>query len=301
MIESLFNPKRIRATPLLRFEVFIAGFIFTMVGALFAINIVQPGPDAAGLGFLLVAFISIPAAPFFVQLFMIEERESVVNDYKQGLFTKNLFTRHLDVISIFTFFFLSVVVASSFFYVVAPPEMADAVFREQVNDLQAKGVIARSPGTGAAFGFAFSDYSFSDILFNNLVVLALAFVFSFALGAGAVFLISWNASVIGSLIGKIARYPESFGSVQTGNVFTNYLVALPVTILRLLPHGVFEFGAYFIAAIAGGVLSAGMIQEAIRDRRTHFSDIKCVLVDSLVYLGIAVVFIFVGAIIECGL
>lgn len=292
MIESLFNPKKIKSESKKRMEIFIAGIIFTLIGALFAINIVPPGPEARGLGFLVVAFICIPAAPFFVQLLKIEVKEDVLEK------PKSLLWRHMDVIEIFGYFFLAVVFASSLFYVVAPVTISESVFQDQIGDLTYRGVIT-GDATREAAGSASSGLIFTEVLGNNLVVLALAFVFSFVLGAGAIFLISWNATVVGALIGKIAENPVLFGSVETGNIFINYLVALPVTLLRLLPHGIFEIVGYFIGAIAGGILSAGIIRESHVVSRTRLEDLEKIIIDSSIYFGVAVLFIVIGAFIEC--
>lgn len=289
MIESLFNPREVKGKSSKRLEIFVAGVIFTLVGTLLAINILPPKPGVHGLGFLVVAFISIPAAPFYVQIFKIEEKEDIIER------SKSLLLRHMDIIEIFGMFFLSVVFASSLFYVVAPPEVSNSVFADQIQDLQQKNIIS---GKAHSTGLGTTDYGFQEILSNNLVVLGLSVVFSFLLGSGAVFLISWNATIIGALIGKIASNPEAFGSVSTGNILTNYLIALPVTLLRLLPHGIFEIGAYFIGAVAGGILSAGVIRESVRKRETQFTHLKQVFMDSLLYLGISVVFVVIGAAIE---
>ncbi len=311
MIESLFNPKEIRKNASKRCEVFLAGVIFSIVGIIFAVSVVPPQAGAIGIGFLIVAFICIPAAPFFVQLFKIEEKEEIRKEDK--LFSKTLFTHHLDIIEIFVFFFLGVLVTSSLVYVVVPNQTANKMFDDQARDLEAKGVItgqateavessgmltgevASREGSGEEVG---AGFTFGEILANNLTVLALAFIFSFALGAGAVFLISWNASIIGVLIGKITENPEMLGLVDTGNPISNYLIALPVTLLRLLPHGIFEFGAYFIGAIAGGILSAGVIQESVKSRRTKFRHLSQVIVDSGIYLIIAFILVIIGAAIE---
>jgi uncharacterized membrane protein SpoIIM required for sporulation len=108
-------------------------------------------------------------------------------------------------------------------------------------------------------------------------------------------LISWNATIIGVLIAKIAENPTAFGAFELakGNILLNYFVALPFTLLRLLPHGIFEFGGYFFGAVAGGILSVAIIREKIRQGR-----FMPVLKDSLIYLGISVALIAIGALIE---
>ena len=288
MIESLINPKSAEKKPI---DSFIAGFLFTIAACVLTLQI-QPGSD--GSGFLIVAFISIAAAPFLVRIFDIEETKS------KG----NLFDRHNVLIQVFSFFFVGVIFGSSLFFVLT---QNSALFTDQIKDLCLNGIIedeicvgktmltgnSVSPFSGT--GQAISGLTFEIILFNNLKVLALAFVFSFMLGAGAIFLISWNATVIGVLIGKIAQNPIAFGSVSIGenNILLNYLVALPYTLLRLLPHGFFEFGGYFFGAIAGGILSVGIIKE--KDPKHLFLP---VFKDSLEYLIIAIVLLVIGAGVE---
>ena len=273
MIESIFSPRVLEGRP---WKAFVCGFVFTFVAILLAGNVGSPSPEGHGVGFLVVAFISVAAAPFFVHVFRIEEKR------KSG----NIFQRHSKVIRIYAWFFLSVIIASSLFYVMMPGASA-ALFSDQLNDLESKGIISVS-------GHAVKDFSFTEIAVNNLKVLALAIVFSFMLGAGAVFLISWNATIIGVLIGRIAEAPASFGAFNAGNIVFNYLVALPVTLLTLLPHGIFEIGGYFLGAIAGGILSVALIQE----RYQSWKDYRPILFDVLVYACIAVVMVVAGAGIE---
>jgi uncharacterized membrane protein SpoIIM required for sporulation len=120
-------------------------------------------------------------------------------------------------------------------------------------------------------GLAVVHKSWESFFVNNVSLLLLLFIFSFVLGAGSVWLISWNASVIGVLIGYNLD---------------------PLILIKILPHGIFEFGGYFFGAVAGGILSAAIIQERIKD------EYERVLKDSLIYFGLAVAMIFIGAIIE---
>lgn len=290
MIESIVSPERAEKKP---WEAFIAGFIFTFIACLLTLRI-----DPSRGGFLVVAFISIAAAPFFVHLFDIEEK-------KGG---KNFIDRHDEIIKIYAFFFLSVIFASSLFYVLVAPEIGSSLFSEQVLDLCSRGIAsdpsctgtytatasAITPLTGEAASAA-PTFTFLGIFLNNVEVLILAFIFSFMLGAGAVFLISWNATIIGVLVAKIAENPKAFGAFELveGNIITNYVIALPYTLLRLLPHGIFEFGGYFFGAVAGGILSVAIVREKFKGKRTYQ-----VFLDSLIYLGISFVLVLIGALIE---
>ena len=287
MIESLIKPETAEKKPT---DAFIAGFLFTIFACILALQI-QAGDK--GSGFLIVSFISIASAPFLVRLFKIEEKKT------KG----NLFDRHSALIQIFSFFFVGVIFGSSLFFVLT---QNSAIFTDQVNDLCAKGVIkdkaclqqgmtGQATGLFSTTGNAIKGLSFQIILFNNLKVLALAFVFSFLLGAGAIFLISWNATIIGVLIGKIAQDPISFGTTSFGNnILLNYLFALPYTLLRLLPHGIFEFGAYFFGAIAGGILSVAILKKQEEGNKAFLLAFK----DSIEYLIISIVLIIIGAVVE---
>jgi len=287
MIESLIKPETAEKKPV---DTFIAAFLFTIAACILTLQI-QAGDK--GSGFLIVAFISIASAPFLVRLFKIEEKKNI----------GNLFDRHSALIQIFAFFFVGVILGSSLFFVLT---QNSAIFTDQIGDLCSKGVIkdkiclqqgltGQATGLFSTTGQAIKGLSFKIILFNNLKVLTLAFIFSFLLGAGAIFLISWNATIIGVLIGKIAQDPISFGSISFGNnIFLNYLIALPYTLLRLLPHGIFEFGAYFFGAIAGGILSVAIIKK----QEEGMEAFKHAFKDSLEYLIISVVLIVIGAVVE---
>ncbi len=272
MIESLLNPKIVIKRP---YKSMIAGIVFSLVAGIISLYIQEPGP---GSGFLFVSFISIAAAPFFVNVLRIEEEEE---KEEKG----NFFTRHLDIMIIYAWLFLGIVIGSSIFYILLPEGTASSLFNEQVKDLTAKGVLS---------GAAVHNASFEFIFVNNLYVLLIAFVTSFMLGAGAIFLVSWNASVLGVLTGKIARNPEAFGLPGLGVLWGNYLLALPWLIVTILPHGILEFGAYFLGAVAGGILSAAIVRESVKGLVKY----KRIILDSLGYLGISVLMLLAGAIVE---
>lgn len=273
MIESLLNPSKVEKFP---WEAFIAGFVFTFVACFLTLQIGTSSPCNTGLGLLLVGFISLAAAPLFVNIFKIESKK------KKG----NLLQRHQQVIEIFAFLFFGIILASSLFYIMLPQTTANYLFSDQTHDLISREIIPSGHATGGI--------GFSDILVNNLRVLFLSFVFSFVLGAGAIFIITWNATILGVLIAKIAENPLIYGSIELvkGSAPANYIIALPFTLIRLLPHGIFEFGGYFLGAVAGGILSVSIIREQFKD------EWKDVMQDSGTYLVMAAVFIVVGALIE---
>jgi len=76
---------------------------------------------------------------------------------------------------------------------------------------------------------------------------------SFFFGTGALFILSWNASVIGVFVSNLAK---EFSAKYSYSLAQGHLDAL----LSIAVHGIPEIGAYFIAGIAGGILSFGMIR-----------------------------------------
>lgn len=265
MIELLFRPSSVERRT---WESFVAGVIFTAVSGLLVWTIGTPSPCATGLGFLVVAFVTLAAAPLFVHVFRAEEQEFK----RKGL---PLLEKHAGVIEIFGFFFLGIVVATSLAYVLLPQGSANYLFSDQAHELKARQISGYATEPAAPFGM---------ILVNNLKVLGLSFIFSLAVGAGAVFLIAWNASVLGVLIGRIAN--------ELGGGALGLLYSLPVTIITILPHGLFEFVGYFLGAVAGGVLSVAIVRERIL---TNFEEVSK---DATVFLLVATAFIVIGAVIE---
>ena len=125
-------------------------------------------------------------------------------------------------------------------------------------------------------------------------VLAFSILFSFIYGAGAIFILAWNATVIGAAMGNFIRanisaYSSSFGLFQAGNYF--HVVSLGL--LKYSIHGIPEIAAYFYGGLAGGVISVALI-------RGHFRTEKFsrVMVDFSELVLIAVGFLIAAAFLE---
>ena len=131
--------------------------------------------------------------------------------------------------------------------------------------------------------------TFSDFFLNNTQVMILIFILSMLFGAGAIFILAWNASVIGVYAGLIVN---SF--VIKGFPLTNaYIFGVPVALVSIALHGIPEIMAYFFAGIAGGILSVGVMREKLGSR-----NFKIIFIDSLKFLLIAEVFIAFAAWLE---
>ncbi len=93
-----------------------------------------------------------------------------------------------------------------------------------------------------------------------------------------IFILAWNASVIAAAIGIFTK---------------SELSALPLGLFRYLVHGIPEIASYFIVALAGGMISVAVIKHEIGTDK--FWD---VLQDSLNLIIIAILVLFIAALLE---
>jgi len=122
-----------------------------------------------------------------------------------------------------------------------------------------------------------------DLLINNLTVLVVIFITAFLIGDGGIFLITWNASVWGTIFGNLAKT-----AALNANVSPFYYFAIVISIVA--PHMLLEAFAYIASATTGGVISKAVIKERIFSRRFNYITINIIisLVFALTILLIAV-------------
>ena len=276
MIELLMKPKKAERHP---WEMFFVGLFWASVSLLLVSFVF--GKDSVlkeGSGLLVVIFTVISCLPFMYYIIKLEEgKDVVIND------SGKLIKEHSKAIHALMWLFLGFVVAFSFWYIVMP-NTAGQNFNFQIrtfcainspshynNCLDEHGV---SPMTGQVAGTS----AVLAIFANNIYVLIFTILFSLAFGAGAIFILVWNASVIAAAIGIFAK----------GN-----LAGLPIGIMRYMIHGIPEIGAYFVGALAGGIVSVAVIRRDLRGEGTWR-----ILQDSLLMIIIAIGILFVSALME---
>jgi len=119
---------------------------------------------------------------------------------------------------------------------------------------------------------------FGGIFTNNLYVLIFAILFSLIFGAGGIFILTWNASVIAAAMVIFAKRD---------------ILTLPISLIRYMIHGVPEIAAYFIGTLAGGIIGISII------RREYKTDkFWNILHDSLLLIISAIVILLIAAAIE---
>lgn len=302
MIESLLNPEVAEKKP---YEMLFVAVIIIFTAAGLAAIIARQGEPVSQM---LIAFALVGATPLFVKVLQMEE------EYDEEKLKGSFLYRHRGALELYGFYFIGVILAVSAIFTALPAEHNDLLFNDQIGQL---GLIREGTGgevcpltgeragigvgekpleegtvvTGRAVGIRGickqSYWKCVELLFlNNAGVLVLALVFSFVLGAGAIYIITWNATIVGVLIGQITRSCID----QQGSVIISYLVALPYSILSLFPHGIFEVSSWFLGGLAGGMLSAAIMKGHIPKKQ--------VVIDVTLIFAIAVFFVFLGAMIE---
>lgn len=276
MIELLMKPRKAERKP---WEMFFVG-MFWASAALLLVSFVF-GNDSVlqdGAGLLVVVFTVIACMPFIYYIIKLEEEKDIE-------ITENgkLMKEHTKALYAMMWMFLGFVLAFSIWYLVLP-DSAGQNFNFQIKTfcainspnnfdycIQQHGIPA---GTGAVTG----ANALLAIFTNNIYVLIFTILFSLVFGAGAIFILVWNASVIAAAIGIFAK----------GNIAN-----LPLAILRYMIHGIPEIGAYFIGALAGGIISVAVIRKDLRGDGTWK-----ILQNSLLLVLIAIGVLVVSALME---
>jgi uncharacterized membrane protein SpoIIM required for sporulation len=216
------------------------------------------------VGMFTTFLITMAMTPFMVNLLRYEEATTEEEFAERR--NMSILKRHGDMLHVYSAFFIGMIMTMSLAYMVLPGEIVETIFNDQIEEIK----IIRG---------GFLDMSiFERIIVNNISVLLISFLFSFLFGAGAIFILSWNASVLATAIGLAAK---ALGGMR----------ALPVAVLIFFPHGSLEILAYFIGAIAGGIVSAAVT----RDKSRYFWP---VIGDSAKFLFVAVVFLVIAGFIE---
>lgn len=276
MIEMFVKPKRAERKP---WELFFIGLLYSSV-ALLLVSFVFAKDSVLSQygGILVVTFTVLCCWPFMYYIVKLEEGKDV-EITKEGKLVKE----HWKALVAMIWLFLGLVVGFSIWYL-AFPEQTHNSFNAQIEVFCAinspqnyEGCLANN-GISALTGKVTATNLVMNIFANNVYVLMFTLFFSLAFGAGAIFILVWNASVIGAAVGMFAK---------------SQFVNLPLGLLRYMFHGIPEIAAYFIAALAGGIISVAVIRKDMEgDRKWN------ILQDALVLLIIAIIILFLSALLE---
>ncbi|MBI2449871.1 stage II sporulation protein M [Candidatus Pacearchaeota archaeon] len=276
MLEMLLSPKKAERHPWMMFivGVFYAALAFGLVNFIFGDDLVL----ASYSGILLVTFTVMFTMPFIYYVIKREEEK----DLKDTGSLKMLLGHH-RIFQALIWMFIGFLVAFSLGYVLFPQTQSFKAQIETFCSINRPGSFdqcvtqygVRPPKQTAAVA---GKERLFIIFSNNIYVLIFTLVFSLIFGAGAVFVLAWNATVIAAAIGIFSR--ES-------------VINIPIGLARYMTHGIIEIGAYFVGAVAGGIISIAIIKHEINSQR--FWNI---MQDSFNLIIIAILLLAVGAFVE---
>lgn len=263
VLESLLTPKILEKKP---WKAFFASFFYSFIGFFLAYSVFNPDVSLA-----MVFLTTMACVPLLVSLLKKTEREEI-------LFGRPLIRTHTDVLATFFFMFMGMLSFFTLLATILPSDLFEQVFEKQMETINYIGSLA-----GSAVRHSFLEL----ILINNFKVLFFVIIFSFLYGAGAIFILAWNASVLGTAIGDAIRSEMS----KVG-----LLQAVPLAIGRYMLHGTLEVVAYFLGAIAGGIISAAVVRHDYRSPK-----FKELLRDSVNLIVAASIVLVVAGLLEVGL
>lgn len=278
MFEMLINPARAEKHP---WEMFFIGAFYATLSLFLTKWIFSEDPVLSKYtGILVVTFCVMFSIPFLYFALKHEEEK----DLESTGFIR-LIEEHGKALTYLMFLFFGFIIAFSFWYIVF--EDGNENFRAQIETY----CLINKPSN---FGECISEYGISptskttafltakekivNIFINNIYVLIFTLVFSLIFGAGAIFILAWNASVISAAIGIFSKQS---------------LLNLPLGLVRYMIHGTPEIGSYFIAALAGGIISIAVIRHDVRSEKFWI-----ILQDSLNLIIVAVIMLFIAALTE---
>lgn len=274
VFEDILRPIGAKKHPL---QLFLYGVFFSIMAVLFSLWIFK---EQASLVMVFLVVVMVMPLMYFT---LRDEEEW---DWK-GYSERQLFREHNKAIKFMMFMFIGLVVGFALFYVFLPDNVVKDLFNVQLNTIE-------RINSNDVSGSVVAMDTFYLILLNNIKVLFFCLLFAFFFGAGAMFVLAWNASVISAAVGTffrnaLASSAEILGFTK-GALYFHFFV---VGVLRYLTHGIFEIAAYFFGALAGGIISMALVRHSIKE-----SGFRKVIIDVSVLTLVALFLLVVGAIVE---
>lgn len=261
MLDLLFNPAKAERHPL---EIFLIGIFYSSLSILLSLWIFADQNTS-----LAIVFLTTLSCLYVVQgaIKMEEKKEKNWNSEKW------LLKEHKSIAILILMLFLGFTFSFAIWSFFSPQETTQIIFSLQETSVERiKLLTGKAVDTGATL---------TNILNNNIKIVLISLIFALFYGAGAIYIIAWNASVMGFVIGNIAK--ETFG-----------LVALPIAFAKYFLHGIPEMLAYILASIAGGILYFAFIKGDL----TNKDKIKRIILDTSSLILISIALLIASALLE---
>lgn len=274
VFEALLDPLKAERKPL---DNFFIGLLYPSIAILLTLWIFN------GQGSLIMVTIVVLASMILMyDVIRLEEQKD-----KDLTKESTLLKEHSKAVSFFSFLFLGFLVSFALWFTLLPYESSQELFSLQIETIKS----INSPITGKFF----LDYGeINSIFYSNVGVVLFSVLFSFFFGAGAIFILTWNASVIGTAIGVFIRnnlgvYASKFGFAS----ISNYMQTFSIGLLKYAIHGIPEVVSYFVASLAGGILSIAIIKHDLIDK-----NFRKILLDTFSLFLLSLVILYLSAILE---
>ncbi|MBD3354540.1 hypothetical protein GF361_00985 [Candidatus Woesearchaeota archaeon] len=270
VLDLLVNPTKAEGKP---WELFLLGAGYSFVAAFLALWIFK-----SYISIVMIALTIIAAIPIMRKIINNEEEKE-----RSEKNEKKLLKEHSKAIKAFMYLFLGFTFTFTMLYLFMPSAIVERMFSAQLET-----IITVQSGGAPTGEFIGSLGIFSKIFMNNIKILLFCMAFSFFYGAGAIFILTWNASVMATAIGSFIR-----NNLFYAKGMFDYFQVTMFGMLQYLLHGIPEIVAYFIGALASGMVSFALMKHDFMDDK-----FKNILKDVAGLLAIALAIIFIAAIIE---
>lgn len=269
VLESIISPLRAEKKPL---YLLLIGFVYALVSIFLSLWIFEE--QASLISVFLIVICSVPL--FYSTLKFEEEKDITI------LEERNILKEHSKALAFLIFLFCGIVLAYIVAYLFLPQAQISNLFSLQ------QTTITKINASAANMGIL------TKIFLNNIKVLTFCMIFSFFYGAGAIFILTWNGSVIATAMGSfirehLSKYAGEIGLPAVANYFHGFSLGL----LRYSLHGIPEIAAYFIASMAGGIFSVAISRHDFRTKK-----FENILFDVSNLILIAVAVLFLAALLE---
>jgi len=266
VLEYLVSPKKAEKKP---WEMFLIGALLPSVAILLSLWVFKNY-----VSFNMIALTTLAAIPLMYNTIRLEEKKDTVIKGERARLKE-----HSKFLLFYLFFFMGSVVAFAAWYVYIPPSLTENVFGLQENTIKH---FDENMGEGGVGNYLSATTYAGKIFFNNFKILAFCLIFSLFFGAGAIYILTLNASVIGTAVGMFMK--ENAHGVFAG---------ISIGLMRYLTHGIFEIIAYFIAGLAGGIISIAVIKHDFKGKTMN-----AIWQDATNLVLLALLFLFLGALVE---
>lgn len=274
VLEGIINVLKAEKKPL---QLFYIGFTYATIGIFLGLWIFKEYSS------MIMVFLTVLAIiPLIYSAVKIEEQKDLVIE-KQS----TLIREHARVLAVILFLFLGITIAFAFWYTALPNNLVETLFKTQTQTIA--GI-----NNYAAGGAVNASNLFKLILTNNIKVLTFCVFFAFIYGFGAIFILTWNASVIGTAIGNFIRVRLESSAATLGFAkIASYLQFFSLSLTRYLVHGIPEIMAYIIGGLAGGIISIAIVRHDFGTKK-----FEKILFDSSELILISLIFLVIAAFIE---